>query len=148
SVSTWSIGEINTCPLNTGRWSRKAINRSVRATTLAGSSPRLILQMTSSLTRPILGAGSAGCLEPCPPVRPRNRECRCSVGRRCGYSPYRTRGAPMSDTLARTEAKIPHAASPSFQASKQLADHLQQLHVDLIDLHLVGTHAPWHVVGW
>src|SRR5690606_39819459 len=60
-----SIGEITTCPLNTGRWSRKAINRSVRATTLAGSSPRLILQMTSSLTRPILGAGSAGGLEPC-----------------------------------------------------------------------------------
>lgn len=53
----------------------------------------------------------------------------------------------MSDTLARTEAKIPHAASPSFQASKQLADHLQQLHVDLIDLHLVGKQAHWNVVG-
>jgi starvation-inducible DNA-binding protein len=36
---------------------------------------------------------------------------------------------------------------PSFQASKKLADHLQQLHVDLIDLHLVGKQAHWNVVG-
>lgn len=51
----------------------------------------------------------------------------------------------MSDTLPQT--KIPHATKPSFQASKQLADHMQQVHVDLIDLHLQGKQAHWNVVG-
>lgn len=40
-----------------------------------------------------------------------------------------------------------HEAHPPFKASQQLADHLQQLHVDLIDLHLQGKQAHWNVVG-
>ncbi|GAA4752503.1 DNA starvation/stationary phase protection protein [Nocardioides endophyticus] len=40
-----------------------------------------------------------------------------------------------------------HAARPPFTASEQLATHLQQLSVDLIDLHLVGKQAHWNVVG-
>ena len=40
-----------------------------------------------------------------------------------------------------------HVAHPPFKASQQLADHLQQLHVDLIDLHLQGKQAHWNVVG-
>lgn len=50
----------------------------------------------------------------------------------------------MSDTLPRKET---HSSSPPFQATQQLADHLQQLHVDLIDLHLQGKQAHWNVVG-
>jgi starvation-inducible DNA-binding protein len=51
----------------------------------------------------------------------------------------------MSDTLEKPATE--HAAHPPFQASQQLADHLQQLHVDLIDLHLQGKQAHWNVVG-
>lgn len=52
----------------------------------------------------------------------------------------------MTETLEQpTSAE--HAAHPPFQASQQLADHLQQLHVDLIDLHLQGKQAHWNVVG-
>jgi starvation-inducible DNA-binding protein len=40
-----------------------------------------------------------------------------------------------------------HVARPPFTASEQLAAHLQQLSVDLIDLHLVGKQAHWNVVG-
>jgi starvation-inducible DNA-binding protein len=40
-----------------------------------------------------------------------------------------------------------HVARPPFTASEQLAGHLQQLSVDLIDLHLVGKQAHWNVVG-
>lgn len=40
-----------------------------------------------------------------------------------------------------------HVAHPAFRASEQLAAHLQQLHVDLIDLHLIGKQAHWNVVG-
>jgi starvation-inducible DNA-binding protein len=50
----------------------------------------------------------------------------------------------MTDTLQPTTV---HEAKPPFQASQQLADHLQQLHVDLIDLHLQGKQAHWNVVG-
>ncbi|HEY5820802.1 MAG TPA: DNA starvation/stationary phase protection protein [Propionibacteriaceae bacterium] len=50
----------------------------------------------------------------------------------------------MTDTL---QPKTEHVARPPFQASQQLADHLQQLHVDLIDLHLQGKQAHWNVVG-
>ena len=49
----------------------------------------------------------------------------------------------MTDTMDRAQ----HTSHPAFQASKQLADHLQQLHVDLIDLHLQGKQAHWNVVG-
>jgi len=40
-----------------------------------------------------------------------------------------------------------HVARPPFQASERLATHLQQLSVDLIDLHLQGKQAHWNVVG-
>ncbi len=40
-----------------------------------------------------------------------------------------------------------HVASPPFQASERLAGHLQQLSVDLIELHLQGKQAHWNVVG-
>ena len=40
-----------------------------------------------------------------------------------------------------------HTARPAFQAAQQLADHLQQLLVDLTDLHLQGKQAHWNVVG-
>ncbi len=51
----------------------------------------------------------------------------------------------MSDTLEKSATE--HAAHPPFKASQKLADHLQQLHVDLIDLHLQGKQAHWNVVG-
>jgi len=50
----------------------------------------------------------------------------------------------MTDTTLHSTV---HEAKPPFQASQQLADHLQQLHVDLIDLHLQGKQAHWNVVG-
>ena len=55
----------------------------------------------------------------------------------------------MTDTVSRTETSSEprHETKPAFQASTQLARHLQQLHVDLIDLHLQGKQAHWNVVG-
>ncbi|WP_107771012.1 Dps family protein [Nocardioides sediminis] len=44
-------------------------------------------------------------------------------------------------------ARPTHTAHPAFQASQQLADHLQQLLVDLTDLHIQGKQAHWNVVG-
>lgn len=46
-----------------------------------------------------------------------------------------------------TAAGTPHTSYPAFKASESLASHLQQLHVDLIDLHLQGKQAHWNVVG-
>ncbi|WP_293781568.1 Dps family protein [uncultured Aeromicrobium sp.] len=40
-----------------------------------------------------------------------------------------------------------HTAHPAFKASERLAGHLQQLHVDLIDLHIQAKQAHWNVVG-
>lgn len=42
---------------------------------------------------------------------------------------------------------LQHTAHPAFQASPQLAAHLQQMLVDLIDLHLQGKQLHWNVVG-
>lgn len=55
----------------------------------------------------------------------------------------------MTDTKERTNARATKegSANPAFKASKKLADHLQQAHVDLIDLHLQGKQAHWNVVG-
>lgn len=36
---------------------------------------------------------------------------------------------------------------PAFRASEQLADHLQRVLVDLIELHLQGKQAHWNLVG-
>jgi len=36
---------------------------------------------------------------------------------------------------------------PSFTASHELADALQQVHVDLIELHVQGKQAHWNLVG-
>lgn len=43
--------------------------------------------------------------------------------------------------------KAQHTSHPAFQATQQLGDHLQQLLVDLTDLHLQGKQAHWNVVG-
>ncbi|MCD4524852.1 Dps family protein [Nocardioides sp. cx-173] len=40
-----------------------------------------------------------------------------------------------------------HTAHPAFQASTRLGAHLQQLLVDLTDLHLQGKQLHWNVVG-
>ncbi|MDF9715063.1 DNA starvation/stationary phase protection protein [Nocardioides sp. ChNu-153] len=53
----------------------------------------------------------------------------------------------MSDTIQTTAPTATHQARPPFKASQQLADHLQALSADLIDLHLVGKQAHWNVVG-
>jgi starvation-inducible DNA-binding protein len=54
----------------------------------------------------------------------------------------------MTQTIERpSNSPTEHVAHPRFRASQQLADHLQQLHVDLIDLHLQGKQAHWNVVG-
>jgi starvation-inducible DNA-binding protein len=53
----------------------------------------------------------------------------------------------MSDTIQTTTPAATHKARPRFTASQQLADHLQALSADLIDLHLVGKQAHWNVVG-
>jgi len=52
----------------------------------------------------------------------------------------------MTSTLPQSASDV-HEARPPFQASQQLADLLQQIHVDLIDLHLVGKQLHWNVVG-
>ena len=36
---------------------------------------------------------------------------------------------------------------PAFRASEELANLLQRVHVDLIDLHIQGKQAHWNVVG-
>ncbi len=53
----------------------------------------------------------------------------------------------MTDTMTDPTSKKGHVARPPFKASKKLADNLQQLHVDLIDLHLVAKQAHWNLVG-
>ena len=52
----------------------------------------------------------------------------------------------MTSTLSPSDTAV-HEARPPFRASQQLADNLQQIHVDLIDLHLVGKQLHWNVVG-
>ena len=51
----------------------------------------------------------------------------------------------MTQTAA--SSATTHTAHPAFQASERLAGHLQQLLVDLTDLHLQGKQAHWNVVG-
>lgn len=52
----------------------------------------------------------------------------------------------MTDTLQPSTST--HRSVPPFTASERLAGHLQQLSVDLIDLHVVGKQAHWNVVGF
>ena len=40
-----------------------------------------------------------------------------------------------------------HETRPTFTTGQGLADHLQALHVDLINLHLQGKQLHWNVVG-
>lgn len=47
-------------------------------------------------------------------------------------------------TLHRTSQHVSH---PAFRADEQLAGHLQQLLVDLVDLALQGKQAHWNIVG-
>lgn len=50
----------------------------------------------------------------------------------------------MTDVL---HSETTHVARPPFTASERLAAHLQQMSVDLIDLHVQGKQAHWNVVG-
>ena len=52
----------------------------------------------------------------------------------------------MTSTLTPSDSTV-HESRPPFKASQRLADNLQQIHVDLIDLHLVGKQLHWNVVG-
>lgn len=52
----------------------------------------------------------------------------------------------MSNTMTDASATT-HVAHPPFKASETLGAHLQQLLVDLTDLHLQGKQAHWNVVG-
>ena len=51
----------------------------------------------------------------------------------------------MTETIDRHQTV--HSSYPAFRASERLAAHLQQLLVDLTDLHLQGKQAHWNVVG-
>lgn len=53
----------------------------------------------------------------------------------------------MTETIHRRHHSDVHSSHPAFRASEQLAAHLQQLLVDLTDLHLQGKQAHWNVVG-
>ncbi|NYE35615.1 starvation-inducible DNA-binding protein [Nocardioides cavernae] len=50
-------------------------------------------------------------------------------------------------TQTATTTRAPRTSHAAFQASDRLAGHLQQLLVDLTDLHLQGKQAHWNVVG-
>src|SRR5687767_13514207 len=49
--------------------------------------------------------------------------------------------------MTQTASKTTHTAHPAFQASQKFGDNLQQMLVDLTDLHLQGKQAHWNVVG-
>ncbi len=54
----------------------------------------------------------------------------------------------MTQTLASHDTTTSRKTAPqSFQASQKLADSLQQVLVDLTDLHLVAKQLHWNVVG-
>jgi starvation-inducible DNA-binding protein len=53
----------------------------------------------------------------------------------------------MTETIHRHTSTPVHSSHPAFRASERLAAHLQQLLVDLTDLHLQGKQAHWNVVG-
>ena len=55
----------------------------------------------------------------------------------------------MTETAERTSPspQTPGATRPAYRATEQLADNLQKVHVDLIELHLQGKQAHWNVVG-
>ncbi len=55
----------------------------------------------------------------------------------------------MTETaeLTSTPSQTPGATRPAYRANEQLADNLQKVHVDLIELHLQGKQAHWNVVG-
>ncbi len=49
--------------------------------------------------------------------------------------------------MASSTSSTAAARRPVFRASQEMADLLQQVHVDLIELHLQGKQAHWNVVG-
>lgn len=54
----------------------------------------------------------------------------------------------MTDILDRESTSTSSGATqPVFRSSETLADNLQKVHVDLIELHLQGKQAHWNVVG-
>lgn len=58
-----------------------------------------------------------------------------------------TQSATQDRTQDSSQDRAPHTSHPAFQASERLGGHLQQLLVDLTDLHLQGKQAHWNVVG-
>ncbi|MFY0408953.1 Dps family protein [Solicola sp. PLA-1-18] len=50
-------------------------------------------------------------------------------------------------TQVRDDRSKTHEAHPPFKASPALAGHLQQVLVELVDLHIQGKQAHWNVVG-
>jgi starvation-inducible DNA-binding protein len=52
-----------------------------------------------------------------------------------------------TQTPAATTPAATHTSHPAFRASETLGAHLQQLLVDLTELHLQGKQAHWNVVG-
>lgn len=50
-------------------------------------------------------------------------------------------------TETKTKTKADRLRQPAFTASQELADALQRVHVDLIDLHVQGKQAHWNLVG-
>jgi starvation-inducible DNA-binding protein len=47
--------------------------------------------------------------------------------------------------MSPTATKI--KTDPAYRADQELADNLQRVHIDLIDLHIQGKQAHWNVVG-
>ncbi|MEW2544679.1 DNA starvation/stationary phase protection protein [Streptomyces sp. NPDC047002] len=52
-----------------------------------------------------------------------------------------------SDTVSRTSRISEQDAAVGFTASRQLAESLQAVLVDLVELHLQGKQAHWNLVG-
>ncbi|GAA3725318.1 DNA starvation/stationary phase protection protein [Streptomyces tremellae] len=52
-----------------------------------------------------------------------------------------------SDTVSRTARLSEQDAAVGFTASRQLAESLQAVLVDLVELHLQGKQAHWNLVG-
>lgn len=53
----------------------------------------------------------------------------------------------MAETKKKPTPTGDRSRQPAFTASKELADALQKVHVDLIELHVQGKQAHWNVVG-
>jgi len=100
--------------------------------------------MTSKRKRHAIREGGLG-LSPAPVWRVGKPARRLSATRLFGDpSGYTLFMPPRKKT---STASTAHAQHPAFSASKKLADSLQRVLVDLIDLHVQGKQAHWNVGG-